>query len=105
MATLQLNSISHKNNSAEQTVLIFSAQASCLAKKVKNLLLWVPCFMHRTHTGHFFTYVNVYVSVLFSQIIPPSPSEVGGGVQDLGDMYTYVQFMLTYGKNHHNIVK
>ena len=41
MATLQLNSISHKNNSTEQTVLIFSAQASCLAKEVKNILLWV----------------------------------------------------------------
>ena len=26
-----------------------------------------------------FTYDNVYVSVLFSQIIPPSPSEAGGG--------------------------
>ena len=34
--------------------------------------LWVPCFMHGTCIC--FTYGNVHVSVLFSQIIPPSPS-------------------------------
>ena len=36
--------------------------------------LWVPCFMHQTCTGHLFTYGNIHVSKLFSQIIPPLPS-------------------------------
>ena len=36
--------------------------------------LWVPCFIHQTWTGDLFTYGNIHVSVLFSQIIPPSPS-------------------------------
>ena len=31
--------------------------------------------------------------------------EVGGGIRGRGHMYTYGQFMLLYGKNHHNIVK
>ena len=35
--------------------------------------LWVPCFMHWTWTGHLFHYDNIHVSMLFSQIIPPSP--------------------------------
>lgn len=30
---------------------------------------------------------------------------VGGGVPDEGAMYTYDQFILTYGKLHHNIIK
>ena len=36
--------------------------------------LWVPCFMHWTWIGDHFTYGNIHVSVLFSQIIPPLPS-------------------------------
>ena len=44
-------------------IYCFGCPASCIKLKL------VICF----------TYVNVYVSVLFSQIIPPSPSEVGGG--------------------------
>ena len=35
--------------------------------------LWVPCIIHQTSTGYLFTYGNVYVSMLFSQIIPPFP--------------------------------
>ena len=35
---------------------------------------WAPCFMHQTWTGDLFTYENIHVSMLFSQIIPPSPS-------------------------------
>ena len=31
--------------------------------------LWVPCFMP---CDIYFTYGNVYVSMLFSQVIPPS---------------------------------
>ena len=34
---------------------------------------WGSCLMHQTWTGYF-SYGNVYVSMLFSQIIPPSPS-------------------------------
>ena len=33
--------------------------------------LWVSCFMHWTGTSHYFTYGNIHVSMLFSQIIPP----------------------------------
>ena len=36
--------------------------------------LWVPCATHQTPTGYHFTYGDGYVSVLFSQIIPPSSS-------------------------------
>ena len=36
--------------------------------------LWVPCIIHQTPTDHLFTYHNVYISMLFSQIIPASPS-------------------------------
>ena len=41
--------------------------------------LWVPCFMHWTWTELpfffpiYYTYGNIHVSMLFSQIIPPSP--------------------------------
>ena len=35
--------------------------------------LWVPSFIHQTPTGHLF-YIYIYVSMLFSQIIPGSPS-------------------------------
>ena len=31
--------------------------------------------------------------------------EVGGTFRSEGTMYTYGQFMMMYGKNHHNIVK
>ena len=31
--------------------------------------------------------------------------EVGRGLKNEGDMCTYEQFMLIYGKNHHNVVK
>ena len=41
---------------------------------VPECQFWVPFFMHQTCTGHPFTYGNVHVSVLFSQITPPSPS-------------------------------
>ena len=34
--------------------------------------LWVPCIIHQTPIGCF-TCGNVYVSMVFSQIIPPSP--------------------------------
>ena len=36
--------------------------------------LWVPCFIHQTCTGHLFYICNIYVSVLFSPIVPLSPS-------------------------------
>ena len=36
--------------------------------------LWVPCFMRRTCPGHLYYIGNAHVSMLFSQIIPPSPS-------------------------------
>ena len=29
----------------------------------------------------------------------------GQGLQDEGDTYAYDQFMLMFGKNHHNIVR
>ena len=35
---------------------------------------WAPCLMHWTWTGICFTYDNIHVSMLFSKIIPPSPS-------------------------------
>ena len=35
---------------------------------------WMPCLVHWTWTGDLFTYGNIHVSMLFSQIIPPSPS-------------------------------
>ena len=35
--------------------------------------LWVPCFMHQLGLVIYFTYGNIHVSVLFSQIIPSSP--------------------------------
>ena len=35
---------------------------------------WALCFMHQTWTGTYCTYDNIHVSILFSQIIPPSPS-------------------------------
>ena len=34
--------------------------------------LWVPCFMHWTCSGLCFTYGDIHVSVLFSQITSPS---------------------------------
>ena len=37
-------------------------------------LFWVPCFMYLTWTGQFFTYGNINVSMLFSQILPPLSS-------------------------------
>ena len=33
---------------------------------------WVPCIINQTFTGYLFIYDNVYVSMLSSQIIPPS---------------------------------
>ena len=36
--------------------------------------LWVPCIIHQSPTGYPVYISNVYVSMLFSQIIPPSPS-------------------------------
>jgi len=36
--------------------------------------LWVSCFMHPTCTGHLFYIWEYTLSMLFSQIIPPSPS-------------------------------
>ena len=36
--------------------------------------LWVPCFMHQLALVICFTYDNIHVSMVFSQIIPPSPS-------------------------------
>lgn len=33
----------------------------------------VPCFMHQMKSHIHLTYGNIYVSMLFSQIIPPSP--------------------------------
>ena len=35
--------------------------------------LWVPCLIHGTWTSHLFTFGNIHVSVLFSQIHPLSP--------------------------------
>ena len=35
----------------------------------------------------------------------PSVKQLGKGLQDGGDTYTYGQFILMGGKNHHNIVK
>ena len=35
---------------------------------------WVPCLVHQTGLVICFTYGNIYVSMLFSQIISPSPS-------------------------------
>ena len=35
---------------------------------------WALCFMHQTWTGTYCTYDNIHVSMLFSQIIPPSLS-------------------------------
>ena len=32
---------------------------------------WAPCLMHLTWLEIYFTYVNIHVSTLFSQIIPP----------------------------------
>ena len=37
-------------------------------------LAFLPRFMRRTWTGHLFSYGNIHVSMLFSQIIPPLPS-------------------------------
>ena len=73
----------------------------------------------------YFTYGNGQISMLFSQIIhplllPPSPKvcslqsvsfaalNVGRwqvGSRCRGYMYTEGQFILMYGKNHHNVVK
>ena len=36
--------------------------------------LWVPSFLQWITTGYVFCLWSIYVSVLFSQIIPPSPS-------------------------------
>ena len=36
--------------------------------------LWVPFFMHWIGLVIYFTYGNIYVSMLFSQIIPPLPT-------------------------------
>ena len=35
---------------------------------------WAPCLMHRPGLVVCFTYDNIHVSVLFSQVIPPLPS-------------------------------
>ena len=36
--------------------------------------LWLSCFVHRIALAIYFTYGNIHVSMLFSQIIPPWPS-------------------------------
>ena len=35
---------------------------------------WAPCLMHQPGLAIYFTYGNIHVSMLFSQIILPSPS-------------------------------
>ena len=61
-----------------------------------------------------FAYGNIHVSMLFSQIIPPSPlltehnslflGEGGGkGLLDEEHMYTPDWFRSMYGKNHHEM--
>ena len=58
--------------------------------------LWVPCFMHGTCIC--FTYGNVHVSVLFSQIIPPSPSPT----ESKSLFFISVSFLLSqvWGRHH-----
>ena len=71
----------HQNKSATDihTLPILNPSPSSLPTPslwvVPEHQLWVPCFMHPTwHWSICFAYGNIHVSMLFSQIIPPSSS-------------------------------
>ena len=52
-------------------------------------LIWVPCVLVT-----YFTYGNIYVSILFSQIMPPSPSPTEPKVYSLPLKYIYVNYKI-----------
>ena len=53
--------------------------------------------MHRTCIGHLFTYGNIHVSILFFQIIPPSPSPT----ESKSLYFTSVSLFLSCIYSHH----
>ena len=55
---------------------------------------WAPCVIQQFLLAFYFTYVNVYVSMLLSQFVPPSPSSVVS--TNLFFIYMYPFFILLY---------
>ena len=55
---------------------------------------WAPCVIQQLPPAFYFTYVNVYVSMLLSQFVPPSPSSVVS--TNLFSIYMYPFFFLLY---------